>query len=94
MTVIAETPDAQLIAPAAPGEFAAVAVGKVRIWPPVILAPMAGVTNYPFRSLCRELGAPLCIGEMVTARPLVQRVSRTLALASFGNDESPKSIQL
>ena len=94
MTGIAETPDAQLIAPAAPGEFAAVAVGKVRIWPPVILAPMAGVTNYPFRSLCHELGAPLCIGEMVTARPLVQRVARTLALAAFGNDESPKSIQL
>lgn len=91
---MAETPDAQRIAPAAPGEFASVSVGGIRIWPPVILAPMAGVTNYPFRSLCRELGAPLCVGEMVTARPLVQRVPRTLALAAFGNDEVPRSIQL
>ena len=55
---------------------------------------MAGVTNYPFRSLCREYGAPLCIGEMITARPLAEHVRRTLALASFGNDETPKSIQV
>ena len=55
---------------------------------------MAGVTNYPFRSLCRQFGAPLCIGEMVTARPLVLRVQRTLSLASFGDNEQPRSIQL
>lgn len=55
---------------------------------------MAGVTNYPFRSLCREFGAPLCVGEMVTARPLAQRVKRTLDLAAFGEKETPKSIQL
>ena len=40
------------------------------------------------------MGAPLCIGEMVTARPLAQRVARTLALAGFGPHESPRSIQL
>ena len=40
------------------------------------------------------MGAPLCIGEMVTARPLAQRVARTLTLASFGPHESPRSIQL
>ena len=58
------------------------------------IGSMAGVTNYPFRSLCREFGAPLCIGEMVTARPLAQKVQRTLSLASFGPNENPKSIQL
>ncbi len=94
VTSIAETPDARQIAPAAPGEFESGSVGPKRIWPPVILAPMAGVTNYPFRSLCRELGAPVCVGEMVTARPLVHRVARTLSLAAFGESESPRSIQL
>ena len=91
---IAETPEAELVAPAAPDEFKPVSIGRIRTWPPVILAPMAGVTNFPFRSLCREFGAPICVGEMVTARPLVQRVARTMALASFGINESPRSIQL
>ncbi len=69
-------------------------LGRIQVWPPVILAPMAGVTNFPFRSLCHELGAPICVGEMVTARPLVQRIARTMALAAFGTYESPRSIQL
>lgn len=90
----AETPEALRIAPAQPGEFEPTSIGKLQLWPPVMLAPMAGVTNYPFRSLCREYGAPVCVGEMVTARPLVQRVARTMALAAFGSDESPRSIQL
>ncbi len=94
MLTVSETPLAQQVSPAAPGEFNPVDIGAIRLWPPVALAPMAGVTNYPFRSLCREFGAPLCIGEMVTARPLAQRVQRTLLLASFGPDENPKSVQL
>ena len=54
-----------------PGEFGPLSLGRLRVWPPVLLAPMAGVTNPPFRALCRSFGAPLCVGEMVTARPLV-----------------------
>ena len=91
---MSETPLALQVCRAARGEFGAIEVGGIRLWPPIALAPMAGVTNYPFRALCREFGAPLCIGEMVTARPLVQRVQRTLSLASFGPDENLKSIQL
>lgn len=94
MLAVSETPQAREVRPASPDEFKPLVLGPIRLWPPIVLAPMAGVTNYPFRSLCREFGAPLCVGEMVTARPLVGRVKRTLAMAAFGRDEVPKSIQL
>ena len=64
------------------------------MWPPVVLAPMAGVTNYPFRMLCREYGAGLYVSEMITARPLVEGSQKTLKLADFGPDETPRSLQL
>ena len=59
------------VSPAAPGEFAVPRIGPIAVWPPVVLAPMAGVTNAPFRSLCREFGAGLYVSEMITARGLV-----------------------
>jgi len=55
---------------------------------------MAGVTNYPFRSLCRRFGAALFVSEMITARPLVEGREQTLKLADFGPDEWPRSLQL
>ena len=79
---------------AQPGEFAAVRIGQMTIWPPVVLAPMAGVTNYPFRSVCKEFGAGLYVSEMINARPLVDGRDKTLKLADFGPDESPRSLQL
>jgi len=79
---------------AAPGEFAPVYIGPLEVWPPVVLAPMAGVTNYPFRTLCREFGAGLYVSEMITARPLVEGNEKTLKLADFGAEESPRSLQL
>jgi nifR3 family TIM-barrel protein len=79
---------------ARPGEFMPVPIGKMRVWPPVVLAPMAGVTNYPFRSVCREFGAGLYVSEMINARPLVDGREKTLKLADFGPDESPRSLQL
>lgn len=69
-------------------------LGKLKIGPPVALAPMAGVSNYPFRSLCRSFGAGLFISEMITARALVEGREKTLKLASFGPGESPRSLQL
>jgi len=72
----------------------ALLIGPIEVAPPVVLAPMAGVTDYPFRSLCRRFGAGLFISEMVTARPLVEGRQRTLKLADFGPDESPRSLQL
>ena len=58
--------------PAEPGEFLPLGVGPLAIWPPVVLAPMAGVTNPPFRRLCRRFGAGLYVSEMVSARGLVE----------------------
>jgi nifR3 family TIM-barrel protein len=55
---------------------------------------MAGVTNYPFRALCRRYGAALYISEMITARPLVEGVTKARKLADFGPGEWPRSLQL
>src|SRR3954471_10698365 len=67
---------------------------KVVADPPVVLAPMAGITNRAFRRLCREHGAGLYVNEMVTARGLVEGDKTTRAMVSFDVDESPRSLQL
>jgi nifR3 family TIM-barrel protein len=79
---------------ASPGEFHPIAIGTMQVWPPVVLAPMAGVTNYPFRTVCREFGAGLYVSEMINARPLVEGGGKSLKLADFGPGESPRSLQL
>jgi nifR3 family TIM-barrel protein len=89
-----KSPENRDVPPASPGEFAPIALGRLAVWPPVVLAPMAGVTNYPFRSMCRQFGAGLYVSEMITARPLVEGRGKTLRLADFGPDESPRSLQL
>ncbi|RMF62010.1 MAG: tRNA dihydrouridine synthase DusB [Calditrichaeota bacterium] len=76
------------------GEFGPLRLGPLHIWPPVVLAPMAGVTNAPFRRLCRRFGAGLFISEMVIARGIVEANPKTLELAAFAEDESPRSLQL
>src|SRR5205823_6377006 len=82
------------VKPASIGEFEPVKIGRMSIWPPVVLAPMAGVTNYPFRSICKEFGAGLYVSEMINARPLVDGRDKTLKLADFGPGELPRSLQL
>jgi nifR3 family TIM-barrel protein len=64
---------------------------------PVVLAPMAGITNTAFRRLCREQpGASrgLFVSEMITTRALVERNQKTMKLIRFEPDEQPRSIQL
>lgn len=68
--------------------------GALVVDPPVVLAPMAGVTNRAFRRLCREEGAGLYVSEMVTSRALVERNEATLDMVRFDPDESPRSVQL
>jgi nifR3 family TIM-barrel protein len=80
--------------PARPGEFAPLSIGPLALEAPVVLAPMAGITNPPFRTLCRGFGAGLYVSEMITARALVERNAKTLRLAGFDPSEKPRSLQL
>jgi len=94
MDAIYRSPQNREVAPAIPGEIAPLRIGRLAVWPPVVLAPMAGVTNPPFRTLCRRYGAGLYVSEMITARALVEGNRKTLLLASFGAEEATRSLQL
>ncbi|WP_407553259.1 tRNA dihydrouridine synthase DusB [Streptomyces sp. Pv4-95] len=71
-------------------------IGPHSVQPPVVLAPMAGITNAPFRTLCREFsgGKGLFVSEMITTRALVERNEKTMQLIHFDATEKPRSIQL
>ncbi|HLU27674.1 MAG TPA: tRNA dihydrouridine synthase DusB [Glycomyces sp.] len=62
--------------------------------PPVVLAPMAGITNLPFRKLCREQGAGVYVCEMITTAALVERNPKTMRLIEFDSEEETRSLQL
>jgi len=79
---------------AADGEFRPLALGELEVWPPVVLAPMAGITNYPFRSICRGYGAGLFVSEMITARGYLHGNRMTRLLVSSQADERPRSVQI
>ena len=71
------------------------AIGPLTVDPPVVLAPMAGITNAPFRRLCRAFGpGGLYVSEMITARGVAEGNDKTLRLARFAADEPVRSIQL
>lgn len=69
-------------------------LGPIALEVPVVLAPMAGITNTAFRRLCREFGAGLYVSEMITSRALVERGEKTMRLIRHHESESPRSIQL
>ncbi|WP_044493238.1 tRNA dihydrouridine synthase DusB [Nesterenkonia massiliensis] len=69
-------------------------LGLITVTTPVILAPMAGITNTAFRRLCREYGGGLYVNEMVTARALVERRPESLRIIKHEPDEVPRSVQL
>lgn len=69
-------------------------IGPHVVETPVVLAPMAGVTNAAFRRLCREHGAGLYVAEMVTSRALVERNEESLRIVTFEPDESTRSAQV
>lgn len=69
-------------------------IGPYRCDTPVVLAPMAGITNPGFRRLCREQGAGFYVCEMITSRGLVERNPLTFRMIAFDADEHPRSLQL
>lgn len=69
-------------------------IGPLSLDAPVVLAPMAGITNTAFRRLCREYGAGLYVSEMITSRALVERTPASLRLIQHHESETPRSIQL
>jgi nifR3 family TIM-barrel protein len=72
----------------------ALRIGPIDLDAPVVLAPMAGITNTAFRRLCREYGAGLYVSEMITTRALVERNATTMRLITHHESETPRSIQL
>lgn len=73
---------------------APLSIGGIRLDAPVVLAPMAGITNTAFRRLCREFGAGLYVSEMITSRALVERTPESMRLITHHESETPRSIQL
>ena len=69
-------------------------IGNVNLANPYILAPMAGVTDLPFRLLCKEQGAGLLCMEMISAKALQYKNKNTKALLAIHPDEYPVSLQL
>jgi nifR3 family TIM-barrel protein len=68
--------------------------GKIEIDTPVVLAPMAGITNTAFRRLCREFGGGLYVSEMVTSRALVEQTEGSLRIIGHHESEDVRSVQL
>jgi len=75
-------------------EAPALSIGPIALDVPVVLAPMAGITNTAFRRLCREYGAGLYVSEMITSRALVERTPESMRLIRHHESETPRSIQL
>ena len=78
----------------APSTTGLLRIGPYQVDPPVVLAPMAGITNRSFRRLCREFGAGLYVCEMITSRALVARDRKTFDMIRFAPEERPRSLQL
>jgi nifR3 family TIM-barrel protein len=69
-------------------------IGPITVDTPVVLAPMAGITNAAFRRLCREHGGGLYVAEMVTSRALVERSRESMRIIHHDPDEKPRSVQV
>ena len=69
-------------------------IGPLKLDVPVVLAPMAGITNTAYRRLCREFGAGLYVSEMITSRALVERTPESMRLITHHESEKTRSIQL
>ena len=88
-------PRTDAVRPSVPPVMKPVDLGPVHVETPVVLSPMAGVTNWPFRVICESYGPDgLYVAEMITARALVARNPKALRLCHFAPSEKIRSLQL
>lgn len=71
-----------------------IAIGPVFLADPVILAPMAGVSDFPYRRLVKRFGAGLVVSEMIASQAMIRQNAKTLAMSRTDLDEQPASVQL
>jgi tRNA-dihydrouridine synthase B len=71
-----------------------ISIGPIRIDDPVILAPMSGVTDMPFRRLVKRWGAGLVVSEMIASEAMIRQVRKTLRMVSHTPEEFPMAVQL
>lgn len=69
-------------------------IGKIKLSAPLALAPMAGITDLPFRVICKELGCGLTVSEMVSAKGLLYKNVKTTEMLAIAPKERPTAIQL
>mgnify|MGYP001815154822 CR=1 FL=1 len=69
-------------------------IGPYKLPNPIALAPMAGVTDRPFRQLCRELGAGYVVTEMVTSNPQLRHTRKTAWRSDFDGEPAPLAVQI
>jgi nifR3 family TIM-barrel protein len=69
-------------------------IGSIEIDPPLVLAPMAGVTNHSFRSICRKFGAGLVVTELLSSHAIHYKNAKTFGMFDWDESERPVSVQL
>ena len=69
-------------------------IGNLKLETPLLLAPMAGITDHPFRIICKEFGASIVYTEFVSANGIIRENQRTLDLIKFTDDERPIGVQI
>jgi len=93
MSLVSEVTPPAAVGPEG-GSAATLKIGPINPAVPVVLAPMAGITNMAYRRLCREQGAGVFVSEMITSRALVERTPGSMLLIQSHPSESVRSIQL
>jgi len=69
-------------------------IGPYKLSHPIALAPMAGVTDLPFRQLCRQLGAAYVVSEMVTSNPQLRHTRKSTLRSNFTGEPAPRAVQI
>jgi tRNA-dihydrouridine synthase B len=71
-----------------------ISLGSVRLDDPVLLAPMSGVSDLPFRRLVKQLGAGLVVSEMIASEAMIRETRQSMQMAASCDDEQPMAVQL